>query len=210
MTEQLPEAEDLLQARQQTQGVYDRRAQDWHDVRPDMLYEQSWLDRFEKRIGGKGHLLDLGCGSGKPLAGYFLKKGYQFTGIDYAPGMIEIARKNHPEATWHVADMTALELEGTFDGIFSWDGFFHLTHDEQIKLLPTLCRMLNKGGALMLTVGYGHGEVIGTVAGEQVYHASLAPEEYEHILGENGCAEFDYKANDATCMGHSVLLATKL
>lgn len=204
-----PDVEELLLARQQTQGVYDRHANDWHDARPESLYEKIWLDRFEERIGGTGHLLDLGCGSGKPLAGYFLNKGYHFTGIDYAPRMIDLAQKNFPDANWHVADMTALTIEGTFDGIYSWDGFFHLTCEQQTALLPKLCSMLKEGGALLLTVGYGHGEVLGTVAGEKVYHASLAPEEYEHILTENGCTDIIYKANDEACMGRSVLLATK-
>jgi len=62
---------------------------------------------------------------------------------------------------------------------------------------------------LMLTVGYENGEILGTVADEQVYNASLAPEEYQQILSENGCLEFTFKANDDECLGRSILLASK-
>ena len=96
----------------------------------------------------------------------------------------------------------------TFGGIYSWDGFFHLSVDEQRLAIPELCRRTLPGGAIMLTVGTGEGEVTGTVAGESVYHASLAPEEYDRRFRDGGFQTVTYVAEDPECLGRSILLAS--
>jgi trans-aconitate methyltransferase len=201
--------QQLDAAQENTQSVYERNAAAWHRIRNRSLFEKVWLDRFEERLTAKGPLLDLGCGSGAPVANYFLEKGYAITGVDSSQAMIALARANYPAGNWLVEDMTRLSVNEKFTGIYSWDGFFHLTQKQQRALLPQLTCRLTPGGALLLTVGYGDGEVLGTVIGEQVYHASLASSEYEDILTSNGCTDINFKANDEECFGRSVLLATK-
>lgn len=200
-------------ARSATKGIYERHASDWHKNRSRQLYEQAWLNRFTENLPTKARLLDLGCGSGYPIADYFLRTGFELVGVDYAEPMIEIAKSlfpksKSPNASWVVADMRALSDIGMFDGIYSWDGFFHLSMIEQRALLKELAGRINPGGALLLTVGTGEGEVTGTIAGETIYHASLSPAEYHETLKALGFATIIYKAEDPQCMGRSVLLAS--
>ena len=61
--------------------------------------------------------------------------------------------------------------------------------------------------ALMFTSGPSHGEAIGSFQGEALYHASLAPEEYERLLAANGFDVVDHVAEDQSCGGHTVWLA---
>ena len=96
-----------------------------------------------------------------------------------------------------------------FDGIISWNGFFHLTPDEQRQSLPTLAALLAENGRLMLTIGHEHGAVTGRVAGELVYHSSLSEEEYRHILTQAGLAQIEICLQDPTCNFHSILLASR-
>lgn len=152
-------------------------------------------------------VLDLACGSGRPLADYFLERGFSLTGVDYAEPMIEIARADYPGAAWVVADLRRLPELGHFDGICSWDGFFHLSVEEQRALLPKLAAMLSPGGAILLTVGTGEGEVTGTIDDETVYHASLSPTEYQRTLAGLGFSRVTYVKEDLSCLGRSVLLA---
>ncbi len=209
----MDQRQQLKTAKRSTKAIYERQARVWDEGRSTSLYEKPWLDRFLSFLPARGRLLDLGCGSGIPVAGYFLRKGYDLVGVDYADTMIALARQRYPEiewpkAEWIVQDITQLSLEGHFDGIYSWDGFFHLSIAEQRGVLPKLAKLVKTQGAMMLTVGTGEGEVTGTVGGETVYHASLSPEEYKERLSQYGFENVTYVAEDSDSLGRSVLLAS--
>ena len=204
-----PDAPELAAARQRTQSVYENQAAGWDRHRHKSLIERRWFDRFLDRLRPGGHVLDLGCGAGEPLAGYVLGKGFELTGVDYSAAMLDLARQRYPAATWIEGDMRALSLAGSFDGIFSWDGSFHLSRDEQRQLLTNLAGLLAPGGALMLPVGHEEGEVLGVVEGERVYHSSLDPGEYRERLAALGFTDIVFVAEDPECDRHSVLLASR-
>jgi SAM-dependent methyltransferase len=206
-----PTNEELRNARSQTRRVYERHASGWDAHRHKHLIEQSWFDRFFARLRPAGCILDLGCGAGKPLAELILKSGFDLTGIDYSAPMLELARTRYPTAEWIHGDMRDMRslLHRHFDGIFSWDGSFHLTREEQRQLLIDIAAQLRPGGSLMMTVGSWEGEVIGVVEGESVYHSSLAPDEYAERLEALGFYDIDFVAEDPDCDLHSVLIATR-
>jgi ubiquinone/menaquinone biosynthesis C-methylase UbiE len=190
-----------------TRAVYERNAQAFDRHRGRTLIERAWLDRFLALVPPRETILDLGCGTGEPIARYLIETGHAVLGADFAAPMLEIARQRLPEAAWVHADMRQLDLGRRFGGIVAWDSFFHLTRDEQRAVIPKLARHLLPQGALLLTVGPGDGEVTGTVEGESVYHASLSLEEYEKVLRGGGLAIVDFVAEDPGCGFHSVLLA---
>ena len=61
----------------------------------------------------------------------------------------------------------------------------------------------------MFTSGPRHGEAIGNLYGERLYHASLAPDEYRAVLAANDFAVIDARMEDADCGGRSVWLAQR-
>ena len=193
--------------KQQTQSVYQNRARDFDQERSRSLMEKSWLDSFLIDLPRGGSILDLGCGSGEPIGAHLIQQGFALTGIDYASAMIDIARERFPGQNWLVHDLREPVPGGPFDGVVSWNGFFHLSPDEQVLALPTIAAQVKIGGNLMLTVGHEMGEVTGTVAGETVYHASLAPEQYHAALSEVGFSDIHFQAQDPECGYHSVVLA---
>ena len=201
--------ERLVQARQTTRQVYQTSAARFDQNRDKSLFEKPWLDRFLEHLPAGGRILDLGCGSGEPIAAYLIELRFQITGVDYAPAMIDLARTRFPEHQWHAADMRQMELEQSYDGIISWNGFFHLSETEQRQVLPVLAQQVNQTGSLLLTVGPSAGEVTGTVAGQSVYHASLAEAEYRQILQEAGFGKIEFCPNDPTCNHHTILLAQR-
>lgn len=206
-----PRSKLLGEAFTNTRSVYERRAGGWDTHRHKGLIERAWFDRFFARVAPGGPVLDLGCGAGEPLAGYVLSNGFDLTGIDYSAPMLALARERYPEAEWIHGDMRKARslLHRHFDGIFSWDGSFHLGQDEQRQLLVDFASLLKPGGALMLTVGHEEGEVLGVVEGEHVYHSSLAPDEYADRLEALGFLDIEFVAEDPDCDMHSVLLASK-
>ena len=73
-------------------SIYRRYAKAWTDLRGQWLYEKTWLDRFLGLLPAQAKILDLGCGSGRPIAAYLLQHGHQLTGVDSADSMLEMAR----------------------------------------------------------------------------------------------------------------------
>lgn len=190
-------------------SLYKRHADAFACQRSRALFEKSWLDKFIGAIGKKGRILDIGCGNGQPIAGYFIQQGFQLMGIDGATAMLDRARERFPEQRWLEQDMRELALSETFDGLIAWDSFFHLTQQDQQKMLPIFAQHSHPGSALIFTSGPSNGIAIGQFEGEPLFHASLAPEEYHALLSANGFEVIDMVIEDPQCSGHTIWLAKR-
>lgn len=157
--------------------------------------EKAWLDRFLAVLPAGGSILDIGCGSGQPVARYMFGRGYAVTGIDSSPSLIALARGRFPAGKWIVADMIA------------WHSFFHLSQADQRRMFAHFAAHAAPGAALMFTSGPEHGEAIGEWMGEALYHASLDAGEYRELLDKHGFDVVAHRANDPDCGGATVWLA---
>lgn len=154
-----------------------------------------------------GSVLDCGCGAGEPIARYLSDCGHPITGVDSSVTMVRMFLERLPKQQAMVADMRTLGLSKTFDAILAWDSFFHLDHDAQRRMFPIFRRHAASGAALMFTSGPSHGEVIGQLEGEPLYHASLDAAEYRRLLEEQGFKVVDHREKDQNCFGRTVWLA---
>ena len=188
-------------------GIFQRHARAWAADRGDRLIERAWLDRFRDRAGPGAAVLDLGCGSGKPIARHLIEQGHSVTGVDSSPEMIALCKESFPDQDWHVGDMRAFSLGRAFGGIVAWDIFFHLSHDDQRRMFPIFHRYAAPRGALMFTSGHYHGEIVGRLQGEPLYHASLDATEYRALLKRNGFEVIAHVAQDPTCGNRTIWLA---
>lgn len=187
--------------------LYQKHAREWIELRGKMLSEKVWLDRFLALLPSSVSILDLGCGSAQPIAAYFIAQGYQVTGVDASEYMIEMARQSFPEHVWVQQDFREYRSGQKFQGILAWDSFFHLTQDDQRKMFKRFAEYAQSGTALMFSSGPEHGEAIGELGGEPLYHASLSAEEYQTLLQDNGFKLIKMIAEDVECTGHKVWLA---
>ena len=202
---------DLHDVWKNMSGVYERQAHWWDANRSALGVEKVWLDRFACHLPKGGRVLDLGCGTGEPVASYLLQSGFKVVGVDYSASMIDIAKRRFPNVQWIVAEMTNFTSDAPFHGVIGWDSFFHLTQDKQRTLLSRLCEWMPREGVFMATVGPNEGEVLGTVGGEDVYHSSLSEAEYRRLLADGGFLDVTFVAEDPDCADRSILLAsTKL
>jgi SAM-dependent methyltransferase len=187
--------------------LYDRHARDYvADRRREGGNERAWLDQFTALLRQGSSILDIGCGSGEPVAKYLIDQGFAVEGVDSSPTLVGFCRDRFPQQSWHVADMRILALKNTYNGLLAWDSFFHLTHDAQRRMFPIFRRHSSPNAALMFTSGTSHGEAIGSYRGEPLYHASLATEEYRALLDANGFGVVAHVAEDPSC-GRTVWLA---
>lgn len=184
---------------------------DWYDKhRSRELFEKSYLDMAICRMPPNSKVLDLGCGTGQPIAEYFIEKGFQVTGVDGSKAQIEMAKVRVPGMKCFVSDMRQLDLHEKFDCIIAWHSFFHLPKDDQRAMFKIFEDHINHGGVLLFTSGPDEGEVWSDNGGEQLYHASLSPAEYTRRLNEHHFTVTAHNIEDENCGGATVWVAQYL
>lgn len=126
-------------------------------------YENSWLQQF---LFDRAHratlalaagivqqpatILDVGCGTGKLLrrAQTYWPQA-QLIGVDPANGMIEIAKRLTPDATFHLGKAEALPLQdASVDLALSTISFHHWQN--QAAGIGEIARVLRPGGYFLL------------------------------------------------------------
>lgn len=168
--------------------LYDRRAADWVADRGRTLTEadRTWLDRFTARLQPGDAVLDVGCGSGRPMAAALIERGFRVTGVDASASLVAHASADLPEGRFLQADMRILDLGETFAGLLAWHSLFHLSAaDQRIALLRLLAHAAQRA-TILFSSGPREGHVVGAWRGEPLYHGSLGPEEYEALLTSQG------------------------
>lgn len=188
--------------------IYERHALTWDADRTRGAWnDKGWHDRFVVCLTKGARVLDLGCGSGRPVALSLVQQGLQVTGVDTSPQLIALCRRRMPEHEWIVADMRTLALPQRFDGILSWDSFFHLSPDSQRSMFHVFAAHAAPGAFLLFNTGNAQGEVLGEYQGEPLYHASLDPAEYQRLLDHAGFDLVAHTLDDPMAGGRTIWLA---
>lgn len=190
-------------------STYERVAKGFARSRDRTLYERRWLDRALGYAPGR-KVLDLGCGPGLPIAAYLDDRRAEITGVDGAQAMVALFRQNLPRARVLHRDMRGLDLGEEFDLILAWNSLFHLSADDQRAMFPVFAAHARVRSVLLMTTGPEAGEAIGQVEGQEVYHASLSPEDYQALLEGQGFEVLAFAPEDPDCNGHSVWMARYL
>ena len=190
-------------------NLYPRHAAAWSRARAAGAqdHEAHWLARFMELIPTGGSVLDLGCGTGAPIALRLVEAGLRVTGVDGAAAMVDLFRANLPDEEVLHADMRTLDLGRRFAGLIAWDSFFHLDHADQAAMFEVFARHAADGAPLMFTSGPDHGVAMGEFQGEPLFHASLSPQAYRQILEFHGFSVVAHLAEDPLAGGRTVWLA---
>ncbi|HEX5119187.1 MAG TPA: class I SAM-dependent methyltransferase [Pseudonocardiaceae bacterium] len=126
---------------------------------PEQPYLWAALSLFagQVRAAGGGPVADVGCGPGHVTAD-LRGLGVDAFGIDLSPGMIEQARRAHPDVRFEVASMTELPLaDDSVGGLLAWWSLIHLPDHAVPLVLRHFRRALRSGGPLL--VGFHVGNV---------------------------------------------------
>ena len=189
-------------------GHYERHAREWAaDRRNGGWSDKSWHDRFVSALPKGARVLDLGCGSGVPVAANMANRGLKVMGVDASPTLVSLCRERMPAQDWVVADMRSLSLGTRFDGILAWDSLFHLKPDDQRRMFEVFARHSADPAVLMFNAGPTYGEAIGSYRGDPLYHASLGPAEYEEQLSRIGFEITAHVVEDRRAGGRTAWLA---
>lgn len=191
-------------------GLYRRHAAAFTKARRDRFGDRDWIDRFLSAAAPGCEILDIGCGPGAPVALHIAAAGHQVTGIDSSPELLAEFRRNLPHASAHLSDMRKLALNRRFGGLLAWDSFFHLPAADQPTMFPIFAAHALPGAPLLFNSGPARDEAIGQFEGEDLYHASLDPQDYRDLLAAHDFELLAHSSEDPDCGGRTVWLARRL
>ncbi|WP_198950456.1 class I SAM-dependent methyltransferase [Kineosporia sp. A_224] len=109
-----------------TRTSYDDLAEPYTKELRDLMacqpYDRAVLGLFTDLVqaGGGGPVLDVGCGPGRVTA-HLVAAGLDAAGVYLSPGMVAVARREHPGLRFAVGSMTALDVPaGSLGGLVAW------------------------------------------------------------------------------------------
>lgn len=185
---------------------------DWFDSHrnKELKMEKTYLELLQKHIPLGAKVLDVGCGTGEPIAKFLINKGYKVTGIDASEKMIQLCKERFPNQKWIVSDMRSLNILDKFDAVIAWHSLFHLPHADQHNTLKSLASLVEQNGLFIFTSGDEFGEIWSENGGHDLYHASLSSEEYTKILEDCNLQVLVHKLKDPQCGEATVGVTKKL
>ncbi|MFI6558931.1 class I SAM-dependent methyltransferase [Streptomyces sp. NPDC050534] len=114
------------------------------------------LGDLGRRIPVASAVLDLGCGSGVPVARTLVEAGHQVTGVDISEVQIRRAQERVPQAQFIRGDATAVTFEAaSFDAVVFLYALIHIPLAEQPPLLRRIAGWLRPSGWFVATTGHG-------------------------------------------------------
>ncbi|CAD6444143.1 87b8289b-71aa-4041-b9bd-50d2291918e2 [Sclerotinia trifoliorum] len=100
-----------------------------------------FLERVVEILPTNSQILDLGCGTGRPVASTLSSAGHQIYGLDFSQTMISLSQTSVPNGKFAMGDMRTFDplehwssdlkkIDGSFDAIFTILSLFALSRSE--------------------------------------------------------------------------------
>ena len=163
---------------------YNAIAPRWDEARVSFIgRERMYVETFLQGLSVPSSILDLGCGSGRPIAEHILERGHYLTGVDQSVQLLDLARSRLPKGVWIESSIEDFESGRQFDGVVCWDALFHVERSSHELLLARIAKLLRDDGRFMLTVGGSdHPAFTDTMFGETFFYDSHPPDKVLSIL----------------------------
>lgn len=192
------------------QNQYDHIAEAWHGG-ARAFTAKKYVDVLAAGLEPGASVLDLGCGTGEPVARYLVERGFRVVGVDESAAMLEIARRVLPEAELIRADMCELELDERFAAVVVWDSLFHVVRSRHLSVFQKLASLLSPGGLLLLSAGgTGHAGFTSEMHGRTFFYSAHDPAETLRLLTSAGFEVVLCEEDDPSSRGHLAVVARRL
>lgn len=189
---------------------YNKAAEHYASER-NQFKNDKFLEHLNRLLSPKSHILDIGCGAGKPVDRFFVERGHIVTGIDLSEKMIDLARKNVPEAHYSVRDMSEL-ITGEFqvDAIVSFYAIFHIPREQHQTLFKKMNSFLPKFGLILVSMGSS--EWVGkeeNFHGAEMYWSHYGADKNTELVINAGFELVLNQIDDTGGEKHQILIAKK-
>lgn len=124
------------------------------DLKGNVQFQRE-IDFICARLNDNAKILDVGTAVGD-YPKYLTEKcekNFEVIGIDASQNMIQVAKKNAPNAEFQVMDMRNLKFpKETFDAIICFATLIHVNDAECIKILDKFDELLKENGLIVINV----------------------------------------------------------
>ncbi|WP_432523222.1 class I SAM-dependent methyltransferase [Kineococcus sp. SYSU DK006] len=148
----------------QTQHAYDTVARSFAALLPGLEAETALdvavLGDFARRCrtADLGPVADVGCGAGR-VSAHLAAAGLDVTGYDLSPGMVRVAREDHPGLRFEVAALHALPVaDAALGDLLAWYSLIHTPPAELAGAADEFARVSAPGAFLLTAFQAGGGE----------------------------------------------------
>jgi SAM-dependent methyltransferase len=140
---------------------------------------------WARSLGSGTAVLDLGCGSGAPIAQLLSDVGLQLYGVDASPRLVARFRDRFPNARVSCEPVqTSRFFDCNFDGIIAIGLMFLLPVEEQQTVVQKVGSALTPGGSFLFTAPQQPCEWNDSITGRE--SRSLGHDRYVALLATAG------------------------
>ncbi len=200
---------------------YDRIAAQWHkNFRGQAYVDRTlrYVDRVLEGLPPQAEVLDLGCGTGEPIARHIIDRGFRVVGVDQSQKLLEIAHAVIPEAQLIHADMLDVQFTKTFAAAIAWDSVFHVSRQHHAAIYQKLADALDAGGRLLLSVGGSGADSLDSLErgitsemfGQAFFYDGYAPDIARQLIEAAGFEIEGWEVDDPSSRGHVALIARRV
>lgn len=173
-------------------GGFEDRAADWIRFARTEGHDAYWAYRdafFALLPPAPARALEIGCGEGR-VSRDLRFRGYDVTGLDLAPTLVEAARDAAPDGAYVVGDAVALPFDdGDFDIVVSYNSLIDV--EDMPAAVAEAGRVLRPGGCFCVCVPHPFSEAGEFESGADdapfvVVGSYLVEADYELVSNRNG------------------------
>ncbi|HXT61835.1 MAG TPA: class I SAM-dependent methyltransferase [Pyrinomonadaceae bacterium] len=199
---------------------YDLIADEWHKNSRGREYIDrtlGYVDRVLDSLSPNAKVLDLGCGTGDPIARHVIDRGFRVVGVDQSQKLLDIAKTVVPEAELIHADIVDVELTENFAAAIAWDSVFHIPREHHRGIYRKLAGALEPGGKLLLSVGGTGAESLDSpfagltseMFGQEFFYDGYKPELARELIEAAGFEIELWEVDDPSSHGHIAAIARR-
>lgn len=168
------------------------------------------IEAFCSKLPSNAKILDVGCGTGVPIARYLIDRGFEMVGIDLSNEMVSIAQRKVPGGRFLQMNMTDMEFPSeSFDGLISCYAVFHVPRNKHAAIFQSFYKILKPDGFMLASVGASEWEEVEEYYGVDMFWSHFDPTTTQSLITEAG---FDIEFNRTVENGgevHNWVLARK-
>lgn len=141
------------QLRQRTIDTYNESAAELAEYFKGIGPRVKDIDRAFELAGNPedARVVEIGCGDGRDAEDIFERAGW-YQGFDVSEGMIDIAKKHVPGASFEVADALDYDYPENLDIVFAFASLLHLDRQEVSEVLKKVHNALRPGGIFYVSL----------------------------------------------------------
>jgi ubiquinone/menaquinone biosynthesis C-methylase UbiE len=164
--------------------VFNALGKDYEKAFAGMTGQRDEAEWLAGELPPGARVIDVGCGTGRPVAEVLVGAGHQVTGYDVSPTMVEIARRQVPGARFEVGDLRTLtQPTAGWDAVVASYSLLQLTRAQIDAALAKFADWLAPGGIfLLVTVPVDVEGFDFEFMGQPVTISSYSPETYRERL----------------------------